>query len=267
MTKNKKILIIGCGNMGSAIINQLLESDFVSKQALLVFDKSKKSHLSGIVMASDLQKAVAKSDIIILAIKPQQFELLAQELRGCLREDQLVISIMAGVTYQYISHALEHKKVVRTMPNLALQVGESITAYYAPFSISKNIKTQLVKMLASFGQVIEVKTEDMIDKVTAISGSGPAYFFYTTEILEKIARELGFSQKQASLLARQTLVGAAKLAQQDSRSSVELRQAVTSKGGTTEAALKKLGTGFVVMWRKAIKAAYQRAKIISKKYD
>lgn len=271
MKKNNKILVIGCGNMGQAIISQLLDSGYVSRKYLFCFDKAKNisevKSLHNISMITDLGKAVGVADIIILSVKPQQFEEIADQIRGRLKQNQLLISIMAGISYQHISQSVKHKRVVRTMPNLALLAGHSVTLWYAPESVIKNIKNITNNLLAVFGNVLKVEKEDMIDRGTAISGSGPAYFFYTTEALEKTALDMGFNKKQAAMLAKETFVGAAKLAQSDKRDIKKLRQAVTSKGGTTEAAIATMGTKFLFMWSKAIKAAYRRAKVISKKYE
>ncbi|MBU1202972.1 pyrroline-5-carboxylate reductase [Patescibacteria group bacterium] len=271
MKKNKKILVVGCGNMGQAIISQLLDCRFSSRKYLAGFDKAKNRAkvrgLYDIDMVGDLNKAIDNADIIIFSIKPQQFNDIAKQIKGRLKPNQLVVSIMAGISYKHISQSIKHKKVVRAMPNLALQVGHSVTAWYTPRAFVKSVKSTTNSLLSVFGAVLEVKKEDMIDKVTAISGSGPAYFFFTAEALESVALDFGFNKRQAAMLAKDTFIGAAKLAQVDKRDNKKLRQAVTSKGGTTEAAIREISTDFLSMWRRALKAAHQRAKVISKKYE
>ena len=252
-------------------MERLLSAGYATKKTLTACDNNsavlKKVKKLGISVESDTQKAAAKSEIIFLAVKPQKYKVIARELEDKLKKSQLVISVMAGVTYKALSKRLAHKNIVRAMPNLAAKIGRSITAWYAPISIAKKNKAVITNLLSAIGTSLPVKNESMIDKVTAISGSGPAYFFYTAELLEQQARELGFTKNEATQLVAETFYGAAQLSENDVRSSAELRKAVTSKKGITEAALKKLGPQFTKIWKSAINAAYKRAKVISKKYE
>ena len=263
--------MIGCGNMGTVIMERLLEAKLVTKNNLTGCDHSPavRSTLKkmGVKVEKDVYQAIKSTNIIFLAIKPQQYKLVAEELEEKLNDNQLVISVMAGVTYKTLSKHLAHKNIVRTMPNLAAKIGRSITAWYAPASVAKSNSAVVTDLLSAIGTSLPVKTESMIDKVTAISGSGPAYFFYTAELLEQQARGLGFTKDEAAQLVTETFYGAAQLSENDLRTSAELRKAVTSKKGITEAALNKLGPQFVSIWKSAIQAAYKRAKIISKKYE
>ncbi len=272
MKKPYKITIIGCGTMGTVLIERLLTTGLVLKKNLVGCDKSaavlkkiKKQY--GIIIEKNLSKAVNQAEIIFLAVKPQHFKDVSSQLAFNLKDAQLVISIMAGISSRSLSRSLKHKKIVRTMPNLAARVGRGVTLWYAEAEVAGKTIKVIDQILSSLGMVIRMKKEEMIDKATAISGSGPAYFYYTAEQMEKAAKDFGFSEKEAALLVRETLIGAAELEKLDSRTNAKLRQAVTSKGGTTEAALKKLGPRFEKLMSKAIKAAYQQAKIISKRND
>ncbi|MFA6391123.1 MAG: pyrroline-5-carboxylate reductase [Patescibacteria group bacterium] len=269
--KKYTITIIGCGNMGTVIMERLISTGYATKRTITACDNNperlKEIKHSGIKVESDLGNAIAKSEIIFLAIKPQQYKSLTGQLAGKFKDNQLVISIMAGVTYNSLARHLAYTNIVRTMPNLAAKVGSSITAWYAPEKCAKNNINTIKNLLSVIGTSMQVKNESMLDKVTAISGSGPAYFFYTAELLEQQARKFGFTKNEAAQLVNKTLYGAARLLENDSRSLKELRKAVTSKKGITEAAINKLGPGFVKIWKEAINAAHQKAKVISKKYE
>ncbi|MBU0613284.1 pyrroline-5-carboxylate reductase [Patescibacteria group bacterium] len=271
MKKPYKISIIGCGNMGTVIMERLLAAELTAKKSLVGCDQSQSVRSAieriGIKSEKNVFQAIKSANIIFLAVKPQQYKLVAEELEEKLKDNQLVISVIAGVTYKALSNRLAHKNIVRTMPNLAAKIGKSITAWYAPTNIAKKNKTIIMSLLSVMGISFQVKNESMIDKVTAISGSGPAYFFYTAELLEQQACGLGFTKDEAAQLVTETFHGAAQLSESDARSSAELRKAVTSKKGITEAALNKLGPQFVKIWKSAVQAAYQKAKVISKKYE
>lgn len=265
------ITIVGCGNMGTVIMERLLSAGYVTKKTLTIVDNNPltlaKLKKNGIKVENDLVKAVAKAEIIFLAVKPQQYQLIANDLKAKLRAGQIVISIMAGVTYKALARRLSHKNIVRTMPNLAAKIGKSISIWYTPEEFARKNKKTIENLLSVIGDSLQVKNEAMLDKTTAISGSGPAYFFYIAELLEQQACAFGFTAEEANKLVSKTFYGAAQLLDSDARSSAELRKAVSSKNGTTEAALKKLGPQFVKIWKSAIKAAYQRAKVISKEYE
>ena len=194
-------------------------------------------------------------DIVILAVKPQDFDDLKLNLKN-----ELLISIMAGVSLKKLA-ATGAKKIVRSMPNLPLRVGAGFTGW-----ISKNVKEKkLVKEIFSmFGGEIELKNEDAINAITALSGSGPAYFFYICQLLAEQACDFGFSKKDAEKIAANTLLGAAELVRNKTESFSDLRSAVTSKKGTTEAALHVLAKRRVAThFREALRAAATRSHELS----
>ncbi len=233
----KKIAIIGGGKMGTALAAQL-----------------KKKFIVQIVGRDSKMKPC---NIVILAVKPQDFDSVDLNL-----QNELLISIMAGVNLKKLAEKTGAKKIVRSMPNLPLRVGAGFTGW-----ISKNVKEKkLVKDIFSmFGEEIELKNEDSINAITALSGSGPAYFFYICELLTEQACAFGFSKKDAEKIAANTLLGAAELVRNKKETFSELRQAVTSKKGTTEAALNYfIRSNFAKLFKDGIRRAKDRSEKLSK---
>ncbi len=273
----KKIGIIGYGNMGSAIAERIN-----SKYAVSVFEKdlSKTKGLSGVTVTANLLQLLKQSQVIILAIKPQDFEQVMVGIKNNL-QDKLVISIAAGISTEYIQKVLGKVRVVRVMPNLAAQVGRSTTAICKGVFATKS-DLEFAKRLFNYLGTVFIFSEEMMDAVTAISGSGPAYILYNMEInkldqlnipikfekmwvdnLNEAARKVGFDSKIALDLATSTVVSTIHLAKQNVNSPVQLRKMITSPGGTTEAALKVIINGG--SWSEAAVAAKQRAGELSKK--
>ena len=263
-----KIGIIGGGNMGTAIL-----AGIGRKYTVRVCEQDAKR--AGFlkrrfgVKAADLATVAAEPRIIILAVKPQNFDEVLATLHGRVREDQLIISIAAGITCRYIEQRLFPKgeqkvRVVRTMPNLPAQVGEAVTGICrGKFATTVDIKTAQ-QIFNCIGKTVVVE-ERFMDAVTAVSGSGPGYIFYFVECLEKAAWSLGLSPALAKELVAQTLKGSVRLLEQSGEGADVLRARVTSKGGTTQAALavfEKHKMGKII--QQALAAARKRAKELSK---
>jgi len=258
----ERIGIIGCGNMGKAIISQ--------NQGLIVFDKDVKKtrHIKRryrVSVAFDNQELVKKSNVIVIAVKPQDIDEVLKEIKSVITS-QLVISIAAGITTKYIEKAIDGKvRVVRVMPNIAAQVQSGISAICrGRFSRNSDILIA-EKIFKKLGKVVRVK-EDHIDVFTAIAGSGPAYFFYFIEALSNAGKRLGFKDREIVDFVKEVAIGSIKLLEETGLSAKELREKVTSKKGTTEAALKvfrheKLNE----IVRKAILKATKRAKQLSRR--
>ncbi len=263
---NKKIAILGAGNMGQAIAHCLLKKESIQAKNLSLTDKSlsklKGFQKLGALVESDNKKACQKADIIILAIKPQILVSILKEIKESVQEDQLIISIAAGISINKIKSILSKKQAIaRVMPNLCAQVGESMSGWVKSKEVIQEQIKSIKIILNSIGEEIQLNKEDDIDKITAISGSGPAYVFYLAELLEKSAINIGLKKREAQILAKQTLIGTAKFLENLSESAQNLRRKVTSKGGTTEAAFKKIDNSrFEQIFCTAIKAAYERAK-------
>jgi len=238
------ICIIGAGNMGMAIASRI-------KGKTLLSDKNKR--------ISDNVTVAKRSDVIILAVKPQDVGEVLKEIKPYTKE-KLIISIAAGVTTRSIEKALPGARVIRVMPNMPAMVGKGVSAVSCgKFATGRDLKITLNIFLA-LGEVIEVE-EKMMDAVTAVSGSGPAYYFLFTHLLAKSAEASGLEKSIALKLAKATFIGAAEVIKSSKLSTEELVKKVASKGGTTEAALKvfKLEKLEAII-KKAVKQAAHRSK-------
>ncbi len=256
--------ILGGGNMGSAIISGIASSCNI---LLCEQDSDKAHHLRRKfgVNISDLEPLVKLSDVIILAVKPQDFDTVLSDIAKLISKKTLVVSIAAGITSLYIEKKLgKGVHVIRTMPNLPAQIKEGITGISkGKFATTADVKTAQ-KILGGVGQTV-VTDEKWIDAVTAVSGSGPAYVFYFMECFLKAAEKLGLNKKLARQLVDQTLRGSTNLLLNQEEEASVLRQRVTSKGGTTQAALDVFfKDNLEGTFTKALKAAAKRAKELSK---
>lgn len=224
---NKKIAIIGFGNMGKAFYTGLIENKLAKKNNF---------YLSNTSISNKI--AVSNAEIVIFAIKPQILVKNIIELKFLLNS-KLIISIAAGIQTNTIEKILgKNSKIVRVMPNICVKVGESMSCWVKNKNVDSNQIEVVKKILCCVGKEIELKDENLLDQVTAVSGSGPAYFFYLTELLEKAAFKIGLSKKISTQLAKQTIIGSAKLLEFSNIRADELKKNVISKGGTTEKALE-----------------------------
>ena len=267
----KKIGIIGCGNMGEAILSRL--STVMEKSTSLMvseMDAARRDYIQSkykIIVEIDNNYVVKYSDIVIVAVKPKDFQkLLKEELCCSLSKDKLLISIAAGITTGHIeSFVGEEMPVIRVMPNMPAVVGEAISSISAgKYADRKDV--ELAKEIFSLiGDVVEVD-EALVDAVTAVSGSGPAYFFYFIEALVDAAVQLGLDKKTAAKLVLKTALGSSKLLEAVKEEPSALRAKVTSKGGTTEAAVKVFESkNLKDIVKEAVKEAYNRSKELSGK--
>lgn len=262
-SKTGTIGFIGAGNMGSAMLEGLLAQRVAAPSDLHVYDKDtararnlKERHgVAADVSALDLVKTCR---VIVLAVKPQDLEAAASEFRAALTSSHVVISILAGMTIEKLGKALgSAPQLVRAMPNLGAMVRESLTAVT---SSSDEALAQAEIIFNACGKTVRLD-EKFFDLVTALSGSGPAYFFLLMETLMAKGIERGLAPEVARTLAVQTAVGAAQAARNASDDPAELRRKVTSKGGTTEAALKVLSeSGVPAFFSKAYDAAESRGR-------
>lgn len=238
-----KISFIGGGNMSRALIGGLLKQGFPAVQLNVIeSDAQKRSELSkdfGVNVTEQLP-SVSNSDVIVLAVKPQQLRDVSIFL-GSLLKQQLLISIAAGVRSADLSRWLGgYRSIVRVMPNTPAQIQLGVSALHATVAVSELQRQQAQALLQAVGQTLWLDDEIKMDAVTAISGSGPAYVFYLIEAMQDAAMALGFSAEQAKMLSLQTFAGASQLAIQSEYNPEELRAQVTSRGGTTERAIQTL---------------------------
>ncbi len=265
----KKIGIIGCGNMGEAILSGVLSNKVVSAKDMLVsdVDSPKLDRIKNTynIEATFNNSIVAKSsDVIIVAVKPQDIESTLLGIAECLNNKKLLISIAAGVKIKRISSIVGNDvPIARVMPNMPALIKEGFSALSFSENTSKNLSKTAKDIFKSIGDVVEVKEKDL-DAITAISGSGPAYFFYIVETLIDAGKGLGLKHDTAKKAALKTALGSVKLLAISGADPKVLRKKVTSKGGTTEAAFrvfKKEGLGRVIT--SGIRAAQKRSKELS----
>jgi pyrroline-5-carboxylate reductase len=261
-----KIAFIGGGNMGEAIIGALLEKKLSLPAEVSVSDISepRRQYLKkqyGITVTANNKEAVTDKDVIVLAVKPQNVTEVLDNLKGFLKPGQLILSIVAGVTISTICQGMGHRKVIRSMPNTPAQIGLGISGWTATVEVTEKQKGWAKTILGAMGKEIYFNDEKYLDMVTAVSGSGPAYFYLFAESLIDAAVDLGLSRKEAEELVSQTMLGAAHLMNKSDKTTAELRRNVTSKGGTTERAIQVFEeSGLAGIVAKAVKAACQRAK-------
>ena len=258
-----KVAFIGGGNMAGALIGGMLESGFDAPDIeVLEIDPVRGTELARLYRVAVHTAPGAwlhASETVVLAVKPQQMGQATAAIQPHLARP-LVLSIAAGVRATTIAGWLATSKIVRAMPNMPALIRAGITAAVALPDVNAEQKAAADKILSAAGAVIWLEDEAMLDAVTAISGSGPAYVFYFIEAMQAAARELGFAEAQARALTIQTFVGAAQLAAQSHESAGALREKVTSKGGTTAAALASLNRDKVnEAITRAIRAAALRA--------
>lgn len=257
-----KITFLGGGNMASALIGGLLKQGFAAADLQVVDpDAGARQRLGSIGVRTHeaLDATAVDCDVLVLAVKPQQMREALKPLIGMLG-GQLVVSIAAGVRLADLSRWLGgHALLVRAMPNTPALIGLGMTGLHAGAAVSATQRAQVEQILAAVGQSAWVEDEALVDAVTALSGSGPAYVFHFIEALQDGGEKLGLPSDVALKLALQTLVGASALAAQSAESPAVLRERVTSKGGTTEAALKRLtADGFAGMVERALADAAKR---------
>jgi len=261
------ISVIGGGVMGS-IIAEAISKQFKNIN-LVVSDHNPKKitflkkSCKNVFITNNNVEAIKDAKIIILAIKPQSFGEFSREVKGQFNNKQLVISIMAGVKIKTIKKKLSVGKVVRAMPNLGAKINQSMTVWTANKEVDKSSKKFVEKIFKAFGEQMFVQNENMIDAATAVSGSGPGFFFYLIEEWQKAAEKIGFNKAEARKLVEQTVMAASNLLKTGLNAEI-MRKQVTSKAGTTEAGLNKMKQYAKEMWINTLKYSHQRAKELAK---
>ena len=252
--------------MGEAMIQGLLSKSLVKASEITVGeprkDRSKElQQRYDVKITSDNRRAAQASKIIVFAIKPQDLGSVTEELSGSLHPDQLVISIVAGARIDTIRDALHHDRVIRVMPNTPAQIGEGISVWTATPSVDKDQLSQTRSILQAFGKEVYVKEEKFLDMATAVSGTGPTYVFLVMEAMIDAAVHLGFPRHIAYELVTETIKGSILFAMKSGKHPSELRNMVTSPGGTSAEALYQLEKGSLrTVLSKAIWAAYERSR-------
>jgi pyrroline-5-carboxylate reductase len=259
--------LIGGGAMGEAIVSAVLKAGVTSSAQVKVFDvvADRVRQLGanyGIAMAESPDEAVEGVAFAVFAVKPQDFETAAKAIAGKL-QDATVISIMAGVTIRQLTAALRSDSVVRSMPNTPAQIGEGMTVWTATPGVGDDAREGVRQILGAMGKEAYVPDEKYLDMATGLSGSGPAYVFLFIEALTDAGVHIGLSRDLAATMALQTVLGSARYAAETGRHPAELRNQVTSPGGTTAEALRAFENGsFRADVLAAVVAAYEKSKAL-----
>ena len=263
----KKIAFIGAGNMAKAIIIGLINSGVAAKNIIVANPSPEKrvqlANEFGVNQTSDNIEATSFADIIVLSVKPHFICDVCQQLTQAIDiSNKLFISVAAGTTVTQIQSALNCKaSLVRVMPNTPSQLGLGMSGLFASPEVNDEQKSASDKLMSAVGKVIWLPSEDKINDIIAVAGSAPAYFFLFMEAMEKHAKTLGFSAEESRMLVQQTALGAAQMVEHNNVAISTLRENVTSKGGTTFAALESFrSSGIDEMVSKAMNAAISRAE-------
>ncbi len=271
MLTETRLAFIGAGVMGEAMIRGLLAHELVAPEAITASHprRERLEELAAqfkIETSADNRKAVEGADIVTLSVKPQVLPPVLGELRGRIPKRAFVLSIVAGARIATIVKGLEHRAVVRCMPNTPAQVGEGMTVWTATAAVGPQQRAQAQAVLGALGKDLHVEDEEFLDMATAVSGTGPTYVFLLMEALIDAAVHLGFSRADARTLVVQTLRGSALFAERSRAHPAELRNMVTSPGGTSAAAIYQLEKGALrTILSKAVWAAYQRSVALGQK--
>ncbi|WP_374402173.1 pyrroline-5-carboxylate reductase [Flavobacterium sp.] len=237
-----KIAIIGFGNMGQTYANSFMSSGFVGASDILVLNKMTVDEkysfgIDAVNFFTEPNPKIFESDILILAVKPQDFKQLASEIKTFLNPEHVVLSVMAGISIEAMQKELGVAKIVRSMPNIPTQIGEGMTVFCASNAVDRKELFIVQNLVNTTGKSIYIDREEMLNAATAVSGSGPAYVFYFMQAMIESAVKLGFSASEAEFLVSQTFSGSVQLQNRSKLSNEAWIQRVASKGGTTEAAL------------------------------
>jgi pyrroline-5-carboxylate reductase len=264
--EGKRLAFIGGGTMAEAMIRGLTAKHLVPPSHIFVTGprRERRADLAkrfGVKALASNVEAARGAHVVVLSVKPQVLPTVLAELRGELRDDQLVLSIVAGAPLGVLRDGLDHATIVRAMPNTPAQIGMGITAWYASPAVQRDQKDRAKAILGALGEELEVDEENMIDMATALSGTGPTYVFLLMEALVDAGVHLGFSRRVAEELVLRTVEGSAAFARQSERHLAELRNMVTSPGGTSAAAIYELEKGTMrTVLSRAVYAAYLRTR-------
>ncbi|NJX16171.1 pyrroline-5-carboxylate reductase [Tamlana crocina] len=265
-----KVLVIGAGNMGLTYSEGMASSPLLSKHKLKIYDTDPKKITTlredgRFDVYDNLDDCLPKADIVFVAVKPYHSDGLFEQMKPMLNKEQVIVSLMAGVTIETIQGKLEVPKVIRTMPNLPAQVGKGVTSYTESESVSKIELIMVRNLLDTTGTSIHVSTEKFIDASTGISGSGPAYVFYFMQSMLEAAQKMGFSDYDSRVLVTNTFEGAIELFNQSDISPQTWISRVASKGGTTQAAIDSMEDNNVKqLIQEGAYAAFDRAVELGK---
>ncbi len=268
---SKNILFLGCGKMGSVVLKNMIEEKALNIDQVQILKRSDKDKISKIKYSksiSSLESSDYKADIVFICIKPQNCETTLKELIGSkiVKKSTIFVSILAGKKLEFFTKIFgKDSRIVRSMPNLPIEYSQGILPYITK-NLTKSDKTLVAKLFKNFGLSFEVKNEKSFDSLTALFGSGPAYIFLLQEIFSKIAKEYKIDKELIPELVKTLFLGSAMMSYTSDYDFSSLKKSVTSKKGTTEAALNVLeeNSALEKILKKAIDAAYKKSDQLSK---
>jgi pyrroline-5-carboxylate reductase len=274
--KNLHLAFIGCGVMGESMIAGLLRKKIVDPKNIAAShphetrraELAEKYGISVFESNAEAAKTVIghKNSAVLICVKPQRLARVLSDLTGVLHVDQLVLSIVAGATISHLANELGTAKIVRAMPNTPSQIGAGITAWTCTEAVADVERGHVREILAALGKELFVETENMIDMATSLSATGPTYIFMVMEALTDAGVHLGFSRDMAKELVQETMLGSVKFAMESQKHPAELRNMVTSPGGTSAEAIYQMEKGTLrTVLSKAVYAAYKRAVELGEK--
>jgi pyrroline-5-carboxylate reductase len=274
--KDLHLAFVGCGVMGESMIAGMLRRGLVDPKNITASHPraARRVELAEKYGISIFEKNVKAAEMvasrgasaIVLCVKPQRLPRVLNDLDGVMTLDQLVVSIVAGATIEHLAGALGTAKVVRAMPNTPSQIGAGITAWTCTEAVGESERGHVREMLSALGKELFVETENMIDMATSLSATGPTYIFMVMEALTDAGVHLGFSRDMAKELVQETMLGSVKFAMESHKHPAELRNMVTSPGGTSAEAIYQMEKGSLrTVLSKAVYAAYRRAVELGKK--
>jgi pyrroline-5-carboxylate reductase len=267
---NSKLAFIGCGVMAESMLAGLLKKGLVSAEQIFASHprENRRNELTekyGIEVFAENAKAVeavkqSANSMVVLCVKPQRIKGVLGDLKDVVSSNQLILSIVAGARIEKISKALGNKKIVRTMPNTPSQIGQGITAWTCTDKVNQTEREQVKSLLTALGRELFVETENMIDMATSLSATGPTYIFLVMEALTDAGVHMGFSREMAKELVQEMMLGSVLFAMESHLHPAELRNMVTSPGGTSADAIYQMEKGGLrTVLSKAVYAAYQKA--------
>lgn len=266
-----RIAIVGMGNMGCTFANGFINSRFINPTDVLIYTRSQSAsedsrNIHKLSYRYKLDSDMKSCDIVIIAVKPQDFTALVDDLRKYVHQEQIVVSVMAGISIDRLKQDLGVNKIVRSMPNLPTQIGKGMTVFTASEELDRKELFIIQNLINTTGKSVYVTEEEKIDAATAVSGSGPAYVFYFMEAMIQAAISYGFEPSQAELLVKQTISGALGLYEANSLSTHDWIAKVSSKGGTTEQAINYFNEMEVMdKLKEGINRAKEQSVLLGKK--
>lgn len=264
------VAFVGSGVMGEAMLAGLLAQGLVEPAQIVASHphadrREQLIERYGVSAAESNLQAAQDADLVVLTIKPQVLAPVMRQLKGRLREDQVVISILAGTTFAKLRTGLEHEALVRVMPNTPAQIGQGMLVWTSTPTVSETRMAQVRSILGALGRELWVETEKYVDMATALSGTGPTYVFLMMEALIDAGVHMGFPRRIAEEIVLQTVSGSVEFARDSGKHMAELRNMVTSPGGTSAEAIYQMEKGSLrTIYSKAVYAAFQRTQELAK---